>query len=203
MSISYLSYNTNQNEAQSIAVNNLRVYGTETAQILVVTDLTVTGFAAGDFPSTTSNYALFVNVGAQPGTIAAGQPLTFGNNEFPNANITAVTETIAPFPASGTIFTLANIGAYQVTFQGTFNENGSVQLYLGNTVAACVPFAYTLVGRATGTNQAIMSTIVKTTVANSALALCAAAGNSVALTFPSPASTTNAGIQSISIVQIA
>jgi len=75
------------------------------------------------------------------------------------------------------MFTLGNIGTYQVMFQVSVSEAGQLELTLnGNELA------YTVVGRATGTSQLVEMALVQTTAVDSTLTVRNPAGNSTALT---------------------
>jgi hypothetical protein len=74
-------------------------------------------------------------------------------------------------------FNLAAIGTYSVTFQVSVSEAGQLVLTLD-----CVELAYTVVGRATGTNQIVGTALVQTTVADTILAVSNPGSESTALT---------------------
>jgi Collagen triple helix repeat (20 copies) len=75
------------------------------------------------------------------------------------------------------LFNLAVIGVYQVSFQVPVTEAGQLVLTLnGSTVG------YTVVGRATGTSQITLTTLVQTTTVDSILAVQNPPSNSTALT---------------------
>ena len=79
--------------------------------------------------------------------------------------------------ASGSTFTLAAIGTYQVTFQASVDEPGQLVLTLNGAV-----LAYTVVGRAAATSPISGVALVTTTVINSILTVRNPAGNAAALT---------------------
>ena len=87
-------------------------------------------------------------------------------------------------PTSGTIvrtgpgtFNLPAIGVYRVLFQASIAEAGQLLLNLNGA-----DLAYTVVGRATGTDQIIGMSLIETTAVNSVLEVRNPAGNVAALT---------------------
>jgi hypothetical protein len=74
-------------------------------------------------------------------------------------------------------FNLSAIGTYQVMFQVSITEAGQLILTLNGA-----DLAYTVVGRATGTDQIAGMSLVTTTVVNSILTVRNPTGNSTALT---------------------
>lgn len=108
-------------------------------------------------------------------TVAPGTDVSFPQ-DGPNSG-TDIART------SASTFNLAQIGNYQVLFQVSVNEAG--QLILTLNVA---DLEYSVVGRATGTDQIIGLAIVTTTSVNSILTVRNPAGNAAALTI-----TPNAG----------
>ena len=84
---------------------------------------------------------------------------------------------------SDTSFTLTDPGTYQVLFQASVTEPGQLVLTLNGT-----ELPYTVVGRATGTDQIVGMALVTTTVATSVLTVRNPAGNDDDLTL-----TPNAG----------
>lgn len=87
-------------------------------------------------------------------------------------------------PTSGAIvrfdsstFSLPAIGTYQITFQVSVTEAGQLILTVNGA-----DLAYTVVGRATGTDQIAGTSLVTTTTINSLLTVRNPAGNSTALT---------------------
>ena len=102
------------------------------------------------------NFAEFYQLGAEPATIAAGQPFTFPFVGPGTATITSATGIFfPPFSQSGTVFTLPTAGTYRVTFQATVDEAGGVELMLNG-----IPLAYTGVGRDTASTQIIGSDLI-------------------------------------------
>jgi hypothetical protein len=102
-------------------------------------------------------------------TVAPGTDVS-----FPQDGPTSGT-SIARLDAS--TFNLSAIGTYQVIFQVSVDEAGQLILTLNGA-----DLAYTVVGRATGTNQIVGMSLVTTTVINSLLTVRNPAGNSTALT---------------------
>ena len=78
---------------------------------------------------------------------------------------------------NNTSFNLTNIGTYQVLFQASIAEAGQLELTLNGA-----HLDYTVVGRATGTNQLIGIALITTPVTNSVLTVRNPSGNSTALT---------------------
>ena len=94
-----------------------------------------------------------------------------------------------PFTASGTIFTLATIGIYEVSYQMTYPTDGGVcALYSGSTVPGMVPLAYSMIGK-TPDGAVSGSVLVQTSTPNSFLSVNAAAGNGAAIGIPPNSST--------------
>ena len=112
-------------------------------------------------------------------------------------------DTVAPgtdvsFPQDGPIggasivrlsdssFTLTDVGTYQVLFQVSVTEPGQLVLTLNGA-----ELPYTVVGRATGTDQLVGMALVTTTVATSVLTVRNPAGNAAALTVTPNAGSTS------------
>jgi hypothetical protein len=72
---------------------------------------------------------------------------------------------------------LGAIGTYSVTFQVSVSEAGQLVLKLNG-----IELAYTVAGRATGTNQIVGTALVTTTLINSVLSVSNPASASTALT---------------------
>ncbi len=128
-----------------------------------------------------SNYALFYALmpGDNTSTVAVGAAV-----EFPQDGVNAggiITR------ASASTFTLGSVGYYEVTMQVSVDEAGQLQLALNG-----VGVAYTVVGRATGTSQIVISTIIETIIPNEVLSVINPLGNSTALTITPSAGGTNA-----------
>ncbi len=94
---------------------------------------------------------------------------------FPQDGPSAATGQITRLSAN--TFNLAGIGTYQVLFQVSVNEAGQLDLALNG-----IELFYTVVGRATGTNQIVGMAIVQTSAINSVLSVRVPAGSSTALT---------------------
>ena len=84
-------------------------------------------------------------------------------------------------------FILPDVGTYEVFWQVSVTEAGQLQLWLGATV-----LAYTTVGRATGSNQIVGDTLVRTTSPGQVLSVRNPNGNASALTITA-APVTGAG----------
>jgi len=155
--------------------------------------------------TSTISAAQYAQSGAQPATVGAGQPFTYTTAVLTTPGISATTAIFnPPFTTSGTVFTLTNIGRYEVNWQMTYPTPSGVVLYLGSTIPTMLPLAYTMIGKAvtdTG-GQVSGSVIIETTTASSFLSVNAAAGNSSAIGIPGDSSTTNTGSTTVSIKQI-
>lgn len=123
----------------------------------VVIPVSMQGVNATLQPTTTPSYADFFSLMPpdNAATIATG-----GSVEFPQ--VSAVSGAIFPISPSG--FNLQDIGTYQVMFQVSVTEPGQLVVALNGT-----ELAYTVVGRATGTNQIVGMCIITTTSPNSIL----------------------------------
>jgi hypothetical protein len=128
----------------------------------------------------------------------------------PNNSATVGVGADVSFPQTGPIspggaivrtgpstFTLSAIGTYQVMFQVSVNEPGQLELTLNSA-----ELAYTVVGRATGTNQIVGISLVTTTVTNSVLTVRNPASNSTALTITPLAGGASAVSAHLVITQI-
>ena len=121
--------------------------------------------------------------GDNAATVAVG-----GDVEFPQDGPTSGNGTITRIGSSS--FNLAAIGTYQVMFQVSVSEAGQLVLALDEGAGA-VELAYTVVGRATGTNQLVGMSLITTTTVNSILSVRNPASNSTALTITPLAGGTN------------
>jgi hypothetical protein len=138
-------------------------------------------------PSASAVYSLFYALmpGDNSATIAANAPVL-----FPNAGPTNGAATAA---SSGT-FNLPTAGTYHVTWQCSIAEAGQLQVALGG-----VGVAYTVSGRATGTNYISGDTLVTTSSDNTLLSIINPAGNSPALTMTVSAGGTHAVAATLTI----
>lgn len=164
----------------------------------------MTGFtgAGGAVDLSAIGPAQFVQYGSQPATVGAGQPFTYTTQIIGNANITFTTMVFnPPFTTSGTVFTLGNIGYYEVNYQMTYPTPGGVVLYLGSTIATMLPLAYTMIGN-TSTGYVGGSVIIQTTTAFSFVSVNAGAGNQAAIGIPPDSSTTNQSATTVSFKQV-
>ena len=144
--------------------------------------------------------AQYVQFGLQ--TLQIAQPVTYTIPVLTTPGITAATAAFGPpLAGSGTVFTLANIGRYEVNYQMTYPENGGVVLYLGSTIPTMLPLSYSMIGK-TPDGQVAGSVIIETTTPNSFLSVVAAPGNSIAITIPANSSTANASATTVSFKQI-
>src|SRR5579859_5573291 len=103
-------------------------------------------------------------------TVGVGSDVFF-TKDGPISSGSAIART------SSSTFNLAAIGTYQVMFQVSVNEPGQLDLALN-----LAELPYTVVGRATATNQIVGMSLVTTTVINSVLTVRNPAANSTALT---------------------
>ena len=130
--------------------------------------------------------------GATGATGPAGGSLAFADFFAlmpPDNAATVVPGTDVSFPQDGptsggsifrtgsSSFNLSAIGTYQVTFQVSISEEGQLILTLNDA-----DLAYTVVGRATVTDQIVETALVTTTLFDSILTVRNPAGNSTALT---------------------
>lgn len=79
--------------------------------------------------------------------------------------------------STDSVITLSTPGVYRVSVQVSVDEAGQLVLALDG-----VELPYTVAGRATGTNQITIITLVESTLANQTLSVRNPAGNSTALT---------------------
>lgn len=107
-----------------------------------------------------------------------------------------------PFTLSGTVFQLAKVGRYEISYQTSFPSNGAIVLYQGQTIATLSPVTYTQTGKATDGNLS-NTVIIETFTANSFLSLNAAPGNTIGIVVPALSSTNNTTSTTISIHYLA
>jgi hypothetical protein len=144
---------------------------------------------------------MYVQLGAQPASVAAGQPLTFTTTVLASPGVTATTGIFPPFTASGTVFQLANIGRYEVNYQLVYPTDGGIVLFSGATLPTMLPLAYTMIGKTL--NGAVSgSVIVETATIGAFLSVNAAPGNASSVQPPPNSSTTNLNATTVSIKQI-
>ena len=127
-----------------------------------------------------SDYSLFYALmpGDNSATVAVGDAI-----QFPQDG--ATTGFIARINA--TSFNLPAVGDYEVSWQASIDEAGQLQLALDG-----IGIAYTVVGRAMGTDQISGHVVITTTSVDSALSVINPVGNSTALTITPIAGGTNA-----------
>ena len=128
--------------------------------------------------------------GDNPATIAPGGAVSFPQ-DGPNDG-TSITR------ASGTTFTLADTGTYEVYFDVPVTEAGQLQITVNGT-----PIDYTITGRATGTSNISGIFLITTTAANSIVSVINAVGNTTALTITPNAGGTEPVSAHLTIKQIA
>jgi hypothetical protein len=150
------------------------------------------GAAGAPVPSPALDFAnLFALMpGDNAGTVAVGAAVQFPQNgpAAPGSGITRLTAST---------FQLAAIGTYKIDWQVSFDEAGQLQLKLG-----AAALANTVVGRATGTNQAVGSTIITTSIINSVLSVINPAGNAAALTITPTAGGTHAVSATLTVTRL-
>lgn len=144
---------------------------------------------AGGAPNFANFFALMPPDNAA--TVAVGAPVLFPQNG-PTGGLAPPTRLTA-----GT-FNLPAVGSYEISWQGSINEPGQLQLAIGG-----VGLPSTVVGRATGTNQIVGSTMITTVAPNSVLSVINPAGNAAALTMTPIAGGTHAVSATLSIKQLA
>lgn len=150
-------------------------------------------------------FAEFWQSGAQPGALAAGQPVTFTQTAVgPTPGISKADAQVTNLGggAAGSVITLANIGTYEVTWVFVPAADGGTQLAFGPTQVSLVIQPYTMAGRTVGATQVIGNALITTTVPSSALCVIAATGNTSALQSAS-AGTTNTASTSVTIKWLA
>ncbi len=153
-------------------------------------------------PAGSIQAAQFVQLGVQPFVVGAGQPFTYSTAVVTSPNVISSTALFnPPYITSGTVFTLVNIGQYEVNYQMNYPTDGGVVLYLGTTLPGMAALPYTMIGKSTD-GSVCGSVIIQTTSANSFLSVNAAAGNSVGISIPPNSSTTNQSATTVSIKQI-
>lgn len=142
-------------------------------------------------PGSASNFADFFALmpSDNAATVAVGADVQFPQNG-PTSS-TSITRV------SASSFNLAEIGSYLVQFQVSVDEAAQLLLTLNG-----VDLAYTVSGRATGTNQIVGMVLVTTTTVNSVLTVRNPAGNATALTITPSAGGTRAVSAHIVIVQL-
>jgi hypothetical protein len=140
--------------------------------------------------------------GATGATGAAGGVLDFADFYAlmpPDNAATVAVGTDVQFPQDGpnsgsgqiartgpNAFSLAAVGTYQIMFQVSVTEASQLVLTLNG-----LELPYTVVGRATGTNQIVGMALVQTTTANSVLTVRNPGSESTALTITPLAGGTN------------
>ena len=102
-------------------------------------------------------------------TIAIGAAINF-NQDGPNNNTTIT--RISP-----STFNLELVGIYEIIFQVSINEAAQLVIVLNGT-----ELDYTVVGRATGTNQIIGDCLILTTTPNSVLSINNSTASAAAIT---------------------
>lgn len=144
-------------------------------------DGTFVGLDYADF------YALMPSDNAD--TVAPGTDVDFPQ-DGPNGGV-----GISRISASS--FNLSNIGVYQVLFEVSVTEAGQLGLTINGA-----ELDYTIVGRATGSNQIVGVALVETTLVNSVLTVRNPAGNTTALTITPLAGGTSPVSAHLVITQI-
>jgi len=132
-------------------------------------------------------YALMPNDNSA--TIAPGTNIQFPNNgPIVGTNITRL---------DASTFNLVTPGSYLVQFQVSINEPGQLCILLNS-----IELSYTVVGRATGTNQLVGLSIINTNIPNSIISIRNPASETTALTLTPLAGGTNPVSAHLVIVQL-
>lgn len=132
------------------------------------------------------DYAMFYGISGAGGapdytaTVAVGAPMP-----FPEVGPARASSGIVQ--TNSTTFTLVQPGTYEIDFQASVTGSGQLEVTLNGAIVAS-----SVVGRATGTDQIIGSTIVTTALANTTLQIVNPAGNASALTITPTAGGTSA-----------
>jgi len=152
-------------------------------------------------------FAQYALLGSQRATIASSQPFEYNVDVITTATIIRQPyATYGSLPASGTVFQLVNIGIYEINYQTNYpTPSGIVVSTSPSLNGTYTQQAYSMVGKAvtdTG-GQVSGSILLRTTTANSFVAICAGAGNSSAIGVPPNSSTTNESSTTVSFKQIA
>ena len=111
-------------------------------------------------------FAQFSQIGTQPLAILAGNAFAFSTTIFSVGSIIASTSS---YPG-GTIFTLPNIGYYEISYQMSYPVIGGVVIYVGVTSTSLSALAYTT-NNAIVNGQLSASVLIKTTTINSFLSI--------------------------------
>ncbi len=149
-----------------------------------------------------SSFGQFYQSGAQPGAIEAKQAFTFTSQAGPASGISKLDgQTTNLSVAVGSIFILEKIGTYDVEFRAVIEEDGGIQLAVGETKDTLIELAYTIGGRTVGATQIGARNFITTTTENSCMCVIASPGNAVALQSAS-AGTTNTAMTTVIIDQI-
>jgi hypothetical protein len=128
-------------------------------------------------------------------TVAPGTPVQFPQNGPTSGVVTRRGGSTSPE------FVLPNIGVYRVAFSVSIDEPGQLGIAL-DSGSGMVEQAYTVYGRATGTNQISGEALVMTTATKSVIEVRNPAGNTTALTITPIAGGTHAVAASIVIQQL-
>jgi len=178
------------------------------AGITTDTTLTGTGTAASPLSVVSSGgtslvSAQYSQIGSQPGTIAAAQPITFTTGDLLDASITSVVGVGPVGGGTGTIFTFTTAGRYQMSYAATplsGPADAGIVIYQGANVAGMLPIPYTMSGTLNTTQMS--RTVIVAVSAGDKIALMAAAGNTAAVQFGPNSSTTNAASTTISFLKV-
>jgi hypothetical protein len=122
-------------------------------------------------------------------TVAPGEDVS-----FPQTGPTSASDITRTGPST---FNLSAVGTYHVQFQVSVTEPGQLILTLNGS-----DLDYTVVGRATGTNQITGTALVTTIAANSILTIRNPAGNGTALTITPLAGGTRPVAASVVITRL-
>jgi len=152
-----------------------------------------TGSTGGTGTGSTVSYSLFFGRSGAEGDPDYSIPVPVGSAvPFPQAGPTNGAATAA----SSSTFTLVAGGDYEVKWQLSVTEAGQLQVALGG-----VGLPDTVVGRATGTNQIVGSTII-TATAGQVLSIINPPGNAAALTVTPEAGGNSPATGTLSIKKV-
>lgn len=128
--------------------------------------------------------------GDNAATVAVGAAV-----QFPQSGPTSTIP--AAVRASASTFTITTAGTYEIDWQVSFDEAGQLQVAIGG-----VGLPDTVVGRATGTNQASGNAVI-TVAAGAVLSIINPTGNAAALTITPIAGGTHAVSATLNIKRLA
>jgi len=150
-------------------------------------------------------YSYFYNLGAQPATVAANQPMTYAGTLLNTAGITLVTGVQGGFSASGSVFQLP-IGKYKIVWQQTIVTGGcGTLLYFSTTLGSLssARVGASAVISATASMQSVGNFILDASASGGYLSVCADINAGTPFAVPANSSTSNQSSATISFIKIA